>query len=443
MSVEKKLRGQIRGLVENICQMRAAEKRFIPGETKIPYSERVYDKDEVIAAVESCIDFWLTLGDEGRKLEQGLAKYVGCRYCTLVNSGSSANLLAFAAICSPLLDNPLKPGDEVITIAAGFPTTINPILLYGCVPVFVDIDLNTVNIDASQLEAALSPRTRAIMIAHTMGNPFEIDTVLAFCKQHNLYLIEDNCDALGSLYKGKRTGSFGHLATLSFYPPHHITMGEGGAVLTNDPMLQQIVAGLRDWGRDCWCDSGHDNTCGKRFSGKFGTLPTGYDHKYVYSQIGYNLKPLDIQAAIGLVQLGKLSSFVKARRRNWAALSETVEQIPWLHVQKQTPGSEPSWFGLLLTLSENAPVKRGAVVEYLERRKIQTRQLFAGNLLRQPAYQNIKHRTINNLANTNTVMNQTFFLGVYPGLGDAAQHYVAETLLKLNEPTVIQEMSKV
>lgn len=424
MDSEKELYRQVRDLVQRICQIRKEKDRFIPGESKIPYAGRVYDETEIIAAVESSIDFWLTLGEKGNELEKKLTEYIGCSYCTLVNSGSSANLLAFAALCSPLLENRIEPGDEIITVAAGFPTTLNPILQYECVPVFVDVDLDTVNIDVGQLEEALSPRTRAVMIAHTMGNPFDVDAVLEFCEKNDLYLIEDNCDSLGSLYKGQRTGSFGHLATLSFYPPHHMTMGEGGAVLTSDAKLHRIVVGLRDWGRDCWCESGHDDTCGKRFSSQFGSLPFGYDHKYVYSQIGYNLKPLEIQAAIGLAQLEKLPSFVKARCRNWEELSKAAGEISWLKIQQATPGSQPSWFGLLLTLTEDSPLERRLVVEYLEGKKIQTRQLFGGNLLRHPAYQQISHRIAGALHNTDAVMNRSFFIGVYPGITSPMVEYI-------------------
>jgi CDP-6-deoxy-D-xylo-4-hexulose-3-dehydrase len=431
MNKEDELRERIGELVREICRNRLVKTDFIPGETKIPYGGRIYDENEVMAAVSSSIDFWLTLGENGKRLEQNLAAYIGRRYCALVNSGSSANLLAFAALCSPLLENPLKPGDEVITVAAGFPTTVNPIIQYGCVPVFVDVAPDTVNIDVTRLDSALSDRTRAVMVAHTMGNPFDVDAVLAFCKKYDLYLVEDNCDSLGSLYRGEQTGSFGHLATLSFYPPHHITMGEGGAVLTDDPQLSRIVLGLRDWGRDCWCDSGYDNTCGKRFTGQFGSLPLGYDHKYVYSQIGYNLKPLDIQAAIGLVQLEKLPAFIEARRRNWEELSRAAAEVPWLKVQQPTPGSEPNWFGLLLTLTEDAPLERRRVVEYLEEKKIQTRQLFGGNLLRHPAYRGIDHRIVGELTNTDTVMNNTFFIGVYPGIDDQRREYMAKVLLEL------------
>ena len=429
MSVtELQLREEIADRVRALCRLRSASQPFTPGRSLVPYAGRVFDEREVGAAVDACLDFWLTLGPRGKQFERALAERIGRRHCAMVNSGSSANYLAFAALCSPLLDNPIKPGDEVITVAAAFPTTVNPILQHNCVPVFVDVDADTINIDVSQLEAARSNRTRAVMIAHTMGNPFEVGAVLEFCSRYGFHLIEDNCDALGSLYEGKPTGSFGHLATQSFYPPHHITTGEGGAVLTDDPQLHRIAVSLRDWGRDCWCDSGHDNTCGRRFSGRHGRLPVGYDHKYVYSQLGYNLKPLDIQAAIGLAQLEKLPEFVAARRANHKALARAVERIGWLAVQQATPQSEPSWFGLVLTLADDAPVQRRDVLEYLEARQIQTRLLFGGNLLRQPAYRNIPHRLVGELHNTDAVMNRTFFVGVYPGIDAPRRRYMVDVL---------------
>ncbi len=425
---EKELRAQIQELTREIGVLRRRTGRFVPGESPVPYAGRVFDEREIVAAIDAMLDMWLTLGEYGAEFEKRLAEFIGTRFCTLVNSGSSANLLAMAALTSHLLDNPLHQGDEVITVAAGFPTTVNPIVQYGCIPVFVDVDLRTVNVEVSALERALSPKTRAVMIAHTMGNPFEIDEVLDFCRSNDLYLIEDNCDALGSEYRGRPTGSFGHLATCSFYPPHHITMGEGGAILTDDPLLRRIVLSLRDWGRDCWCDSGHDNTCGRRFSGQHGSLPYGYDHKYVYSHLGYNLKPLDPQAAIGIVQLEKLPAFVRARRENREVLAAAAYKVPWLLVQEATPGSVPSWFGLLLTLTEDAPVDRRGVVQYLEQNRIQTRQLFGGNLLCQPAYQNIRHRTVGSLENSNIIMERTFFVGVYPGLDAESRSYLAAKL---------------
>jgi CDP-6-deoxy-D-xylo-4-hexulose-3-dehydrase len=428
---EKELRAQIRELVRQVGVHRRETACFVPGESFVPYAGRVFDETETVAAVDAMLDMWLTLGEHGEEFERRLADYVGRRFCALVNSGSSANLLALTALCSPLLEAPLKPGDEVITVAAGFPTTVNPIIQCGCTPVFVDVDLDTANVDASMLEAALRPRSKAVMLAHTMGNPFDVDAVDSFCRSHGLYLVEDNCDALGSEYKGKMTGSFGHLATQSFYPPHHITMGEGGAVLTDDPVLRRAVVSLRDWGRDCWCDSGRDNSCGGRFSGQYGSLPFGYDHKYVYSHIGYNLKPLDPQAAIGVVQLGKLPGFVEARRRNWAILAAAAGEVPWLQAQQPTPGSNPSWFGLLLTLRPDAPVDRRRVVRRLEQNKIQTRQLFGGNLLRQPAYRGIERRVAGTLKNSDAIMERSFFVGVYPGLAAAALSYLAEQLMGL------------
>ena len=422
---------KLREYIRELYGVQHVEKPFRPGETHIPYSGRVFDENEIIAAVESCLEFWLTLGNNGKKFEEKLADYLNRRYAIMVNSGSSANLLAFAALCSPLRENPIVPGDEVITVAAGFPTTLNPILQYGCDPVFVDVDLATVNIDVNRLDAAMGPRTRAVMIAHTLGNPFDIENVVQFCKKHDLFLIEDNCDALGSMYNNSPTGSFGDISTLSFYPPHHITTGEGGAVLTDDHHLYKIVLGLRDWGRDCWCTPGNDNTCRSRFTRQYGRLPYGYDHKYVYSQIGYNLKPLDIQAAIGLVQLEKLPFFVKDRIHNWERLNRVASKIDWLKVQKATMGSRPSWFGLLLTLSEDAPVDRQYVINYLEERKIQTRQLFGGNLLRQPAYLTIKHRLVGDLSNTDIIMNRSFFIGVYPGLDDLRLEYMENVLSDL------------
>ena len=426
-----KKQAKLREYIRELYGVQHVEKPFRPGETHIPYSGRVFDENEIIAAVESCLEFWLTLGNNGKKFEEKLADYLNRRYAIMVNSGSSANLLAFAALCSPLRENPIVPGDEVITVAAGFPTTLNPILQYGCHPVFVDIDLATVNIDVNRLDAAMGPRTRAVMIAHTLGNPFDIENVVQFCKKHDLFLIEDNCDALGSMYNNSPTGSFGDISTLSFYPPHHITTGEGGAVLTDDPHLYKIVLGLRDWGRDCWCTPGNDNTCRSRFTKQYGRLPYGYDHKYVYSQIGYNLKPLDIQAAIGLVQLEKLPFFVKDRIHNWERLNRVASKIDWLKVQKATMGSRPSWFGLLLTLSEDAPFDRQYVINYLEERKIQTRQLFGGNLLRQPAYLTIKHRLVGDLSNTDIIMNRSFFIGVYPGLDDLRLEYMENVLSDL------------
>jgi CDP-6-deoxy-D-xylo-4-hexulose-3-dehydrase len=344
----------------------------------------------------------------------------------VVNSGSSANLVAFASLTSPMLDRPLVPGDEVITVAAGFPTTVAPIVQHGCGPVFVDVDLETANILAERLEDARGPRTRAVMLAHTLGNPFDLDAVTDFVKRHDLYLVEDNCDALGTIYRGRRTGTFGHLATQSFYPPHHLTMGEGGAVLTNSGRLKRIAESFRDWGRDCWCPSGQDNTCGKRFAWELGDLPAGYDHKYIYSHLGYNLKPLDVQAAIGRQQLRKLDAFVAARRANHSFLLEALRPFEeMLLLPRPTPGGEPSWFGFLVTVRDGAPFRKAELVQYLEARQVQTRQLFGGNLLRQPAFKNVPRRVVGKLTNTDKIMNDSFFVGVYPGLTPAMLNYLA------------------
>ena len=359
---EQQIRHQISQLVAELHAVRQEQKApFEPGKSNIAYAGRVHDEKEIQALVDSSLDFWLTLGKRGKELERQLASYVGTRACVLVNSGSSANLLAFAALTSHKLERPIQPGDEVITTAAGFPTTVNPIVQYGCVPVFVDIDPATLNPDPNQIEAAISDKTRAIMVAHTLGNPVDLDAIDAICKKHDLLFIEDNCDALGSLYRGKRTGSFGTTATQSFYPPHHITLGEGGAVLTADPKLRTIISSFRDWGKDCWCPSGKDDTCGKRFDWELGELPRGYDHKYIFSHIGYNLKPLDIQAAIGLEQLAKLPSFVAARRRNYNTLARALEPLgDQLTFQQATPGSEPSWFAFLDLLSLGELTRSGA-----------------------------------------------------------------------------------
>lgn len=409
---------------------------FIPGQSPISYGGRVFDENELKAAVSSSLDFWLTLGAEGEALEKELSSYLGVRHVRLVNSGSSANLLAFAALTSTKLDNPLRSGDEVITVAAGFPTTVNPIIQYGCVPVFVDVDINTANIDVSQLKDALSPSTRAVMLAHTLGNPFDIDSVSAFCKENNLYLVEDNCDALGSRYNGRFTGTFGDLGTSSFYPPHHITMGEGGAVYTNDNKLKSIVESFRDWGRDCWCASGKDNTCRNRFNQKFGDLPFGYDHKYVYSHIGYNMKPTDIQAAIGREQLKKLSSFIEIRKRNWRFLRDKLTELEdkWLFM-KPTPGSEPSWFGFFMVMKKPDHERLTDICRFLESKRIGHRRLFGGNLLWQPAYKDIKHRTVNKLENTEKIALGGLFLGVYPGLSEemlkAQVNFLKEASIKI------------
>lgn len=406
---------------------------------RINYAGRVFDQDELRELVSASLEFWLTGGHYTQEFEAGLAAWLGVRYCSLVNSGSSANLLAFAALTSPLLgDRKLRPGDEVITVAAGFPTTVAPVIQYGAVPVFVDITIPQYNVDAALLEKALSPRTKAVMIAHTMGNPFDLNKVRQFCDANGLWLIEDNCDALGSEYcfRGEwiKTGTVGHIGTSSFYPPHHMTMGEGGAVYTNDPLLHRIVNSLRDWGRDCWCPPGKDGTCGCRFDGQFGELPRGYDHKYVYSHLGYNLKATDLQAAVGCAQLKKLDRFVQVRRKNWALLRELLDGLSEvLILPEEGPDSRASWFGFLITVKENAGFSRDDLTRYLESKNIQTRNLFAGNLLRHPCFDELRksgkgYRVAGTLKNTETVMERTSWIGVYPGMTEEMLHCMAEEI---------------
>jgi CDP-4-dehydro-6-deoxyglucose reductase, E1 len=431
MSDEKELEAKILELVAELHAVRTKKKQpFLPGASAIPYAGRVHDEREIQAAVKASLDFWLTLGPEGDAFERSLEKWLGVRDAVLVNSGSSANLVAFMALTSDDLDRPIQRGDEVITVAAGFPTTVNPIIQANCVPVFVDIDINTVNIDVSQLDAARSERTRAVMIAHTLGNPFDIDAVKAFCKKHQLYLVEDNCDALGSLYKGKKTGTFGDLATSSFYPPHHITMGEGGAVYMQQARYRKIVESFRDWGRDCWCASGKDNTCGKRFAWEWDHLPRGYDHKYVYKHLGYNLKPTEMQAAIGHVQLQKLDSFVAARRKNWQLLREWLTPIEdEVAFMEPTPGSEPSWFGFVLRLRNPDHDRLAAICRGLDEKRVGNRRVMGGNLLLHPAYQRVKHRTVGDLPRTNDLVKSAMFVGVYPGLTEEMLRAQADAIL--------------
>ena len=419
------LQAEILEKVREYTRLRHGKKDFVPGKDKVPYAGRVFDEDEVAAGVRSVLDFWLTLGPEGDGFERELAQYVGVRHALAVNSGSSANLVAYTTLTSPELDRPLKPGDEVLTVAAGFPTTVTPIIQNRCVPVFVDVSLDTGNVRVDRLADAVGPKTRAIMIAHTLGNPYDLDAVTDLARRHDLYLVEDNCDALGSTYRGRKTGTFGDLATQSFYPPHHLTMGEGGAVLTSSGRLKKVAESFRDWGRDCWCPSGKDNTCNKRFGWQKGTLPCGYDHKYVYSHLGYNLKPIDVQAAIGREQLKKIDGFVAARKANHARLVNFLKRYEeYLILPQATPHADPSWFGLLLTVREGAPLSRKELVDYLERHHIQTRQLFAGNLLRQPAFKDVEYRVVGDLTNTDRIMNDAFFIGVYPGLTAAMLDYV-------------------
>lgn len=410
---------------------------FIAGESFVTYAGRVFDENELINLVDASLEFWLTEGRFTKEFERKFADKLGIKFSLLVNSGSSANLLAFATLTSPLLgERQIKRGDEVITVAAGFPTTVTPIINYGAVSVFVDvtIDDGTYNIDCSQLEQALSPKTKAVMVAHTLGNPFDLEIVQKFCKQHNLWLVEDNCDALGSKYDDKFTGTFGDLGTSSFYPPHHITIGEGGAVYTNNPQLYKIARSFRDWGRDCYCPSGKDNTCGKRFSQQFGTLPFGYDHKYVYSHFGYNLKATDLQAAIGCEQMKKLDQFSAARRSNWRKLYNDLQELnKYFIFPKATKNSDPSWFGFLLTVKENAEFTRNEIVQYLEKHKIQTRMLFAGNLLRHPCFDQMRknnegYRVIGDLKNTDRITNDTFWVGVYPGMEEGHLNYIKNVI---------------
>jgi CDP-4-dehydro-6-deoxyglucose reductase, E1 len=414
-------------------------KEFRPGD-RISYAGRVFDDQEVAALIDASLDFWLTTGRYADRFEREFASFLGVQHCSLANSGSSANLLAFMALTSSKLgDRRIRKGDEVITVAAGFPTTVAPIVQYGAVPVFVDVTLPTYNIDCRQLEAALSTRTKAVMVAHTLGNPFDLAAVTSFCDRHSLWLIEDNCDALGSRYKLEGqwhfTGTIGHLGTSSFYPPHHMTMGEGGAVYTNDTTLKRIVESFRDWGRDCWCPSGRDNTCGERFGRQFGELPYGYDHKYVYSHFGYNLKVTDMQAAIGCAQLGKIPSFIELRKAHWQFLRNNLADLEDQFILPEpTPSSDPSWFGFLLTVREKAGFNRDQIVQFLENRGIQTRMLFAGNLIKHPCFDEMRHcgngyRSVDGLATTDRVMENTFWIGVYPGLTEKMLNYMVDSIV--------------
>jgi CDP-6-deoxy-D-xylo-4-hexulose-3-dehydrase len=424
------LRARILALVAEYHAAAFPERPFVPGETPVPVSGRVFGATEIQTLVESGLDFWLTAGRFAAQFERAFARYMGVRHAILVNSGSSANLVALSCLTSPALgDARLKPGDEVITVAAGFPTTVNPIIQNNLVPVFIDVLLPTYGVDVSQLEAARSDRTRAVMIAHTLGNPFDLDAVTAFCRKHRLYLIEDCCDAVGATYRGRGVGTFGDLATVSFYPAHHVTMGEGGAVLTKAPALKRLAESFRDWGRDCWCDPGKDNTCGKRFDWCLGSLPQGYDHKYTYSHVGYNLKLTDMQAAVGVAQLERLPGFVEARRRNFAFLYDALSELEdVLVLPEATPGAQPSWFGFPILVREDAPFTRNELTRHLESRRIGTRLLFGGNLTRQPAYAGVNHRTVGDLANSDAVMHRAFWVGVYPGLTEEMLAYLADEI---------------
>jgi CDP-6-deoxy-D-xylo-4-hexulose-3-dehydrase len=424
------LRAQILELVAEYHDEAFPERHFVPGETPVPVSGKVFGASELQHLVDAGLDFWLTTGRFAARFERAFARACGVRHAILVNSGSSANLVALSALTSPSLgDERLRPGDEVITVAAGFPTTVNPIFQNGLVPVFVDVELGTYGPVIAQLEAALSERTRAVMIAHTLGNPYDLEAVTAFVRKHRLKLVEDCCDAVGATFGGRHVGTFGDLATVSFYPAHHITMGEGGAVLTDQPALRTLVESFRDWGRDCWCEPGKDNTCGKRFCWQLGDLPYGYDHKYTYSHVGYNLKATDMQAAVGVAQLERLPGFIAARRHNFAYLRAALDDLAdVLVLPEPQPGSEPSWFGFPLLVRDGAPFTRDALVQFLEGRRIATRLLFGGNLVRQPAYEGLTYRVVGDLANSDRVMRGAFWVGVYPGLTEPMLDWVATSI---------------
>jgi CDP-6-deoxy-D-xylo-4-hexulose-3-dehydrase len=431
-SEAKRLREQILALVSQYWAAAFPEEEFVPGTSSVPVAGRVFDAAELEHLVDASLDFWLTTGRFAEQFEKEFAGFFGRRYSLLVNSGSSANLVAVAALTSAKLkDRQLHPGDEVITVAAGFPTTVNPLIQSGLTPVFVDIEVPTYNIDVTQLEAARSERTRAIMLAHTLGNPFDLAAVKQFADRHGLWLVEDCCDAVGSTYDGQLVGTFGALATTSFYPAHHITMGEGGCVMGDQPLLKTLVESFRDWGRDCWCDPGKSNTCGKRFEWCLGGLPQGYDHKYIYSHIGYNLKATDLQAAVGVAQLKKLPTFIAARKRNFRALYAGLKDLQEFFILPEaTRNSDPSWFGFPLLVRPDAPFTRGDVLGFLEECKIASRALFGGNLVRQPAYEGVRHRVVGELRNSDLAMNQLFWIGVYPGIGPDRLDYVLEMFHK-------------
>ena len=437
MDAQQDIRQKISALVDEYAKLKYAPQTFKPGETIIPPSGKVLDAAELKSMVEASLDAWLTTGRFNDAFEKKLRDFLGVKFLMTTNSGSSANLLAFSALTSPKLkERAIKPGDEVIGVAAGFPTTVNPILQYGAVPVFVDIDSATHNIDVSKIEEAISSKTKAIMLAHSLGNPFNLKVILEICKKYHLWLIEDNCDSLGSRYNGQLTGTFGDIGTLSFYPAHHITMGEGGAVFTNNSELKMIIESFRDWGRDCYCQPGKDNTCGKRFCWKLGDLPEGYDHKYTYAHAGYNLKITDMQAACGLAQMAKLEGFIQARKDNFKYLYDRLQSCQdFLDLPEATLNSDPSWFGFLMTIKPEVNIRRVDLLSYLDQDKIGTRLLFAGNLTRQPYMQGRSFRVSGDLKNTDIVMNHSFWVGVYPGLNNKMLDFIAtkiETFLGIN-----------
>ncbi|CAB5042861.1 MAG: lipopolysaccharide biosynthesis protein RfbH [Actinobacteria bacterium] len=431
--LEKK-KSEILNSVREFAQLQLQSAEFVPGKTPVPVSGKVLDPDDFASLVDSSLDGWLTSGRFTEAFQRALAKYVGARSALFVNSGSSANLIALSALTSPRLHKrALKPGDEVLTVAMGFPTTVNPIIQNGLKPVVVDVELGTYDAISDRLREAVGPKTRAIMMAHTLGNPFDLDTVQELCKEHGLWLIEDSCDALGSTYRGQRTGSFGDTATASFYPAHHITTGEGGAVFVKSPLVRKQVESFRDWGRDCYCETGHDNTCKKRFEWQLGELPEGYDHKYIYTHIGYNLKATDMQAALGLSQLKKLDSFTEQRRNNFQYLTSLLTGVEGLLLPRATPNSDPSWFGFPITLDPGLDVNREDLLRFLDSRLIGTRLMFAGNIMRQPAYKNVEFRVVGDLTNTDIVMKRTFWVGVYPGLTKPMLEYIAHSIREFIE----------
>jgi len=426
----KVLRQEIIAKTIEYYQIKFAEKEFIPGKSRVNYAGRVFNEKEIVNAVDASLDFWLTEGRFSEQFAEKIAEFLGVEHVLLTNSGSSANLLAFSALTSEKLgDRRLKAGDEVISVAAGFPATVTPIIQYGLIPVFVDVGIPTYNINIEMMRKAITPKTRCIFIAHTLGNPFNLDAVMELANEHNLWVIEDNCDAFGSEYKGKKTGTVGHLSTISFYPAHHITTGEGGAICTNDPQLAQLVRAFRDWGRDCYCAGGENNTCGKRFSQQFGDLPFGFDHKYVYSEIGYNLKMTDIQAAIGAAQIDKLLEFCEKRKENFKEWTRIFSKYPeYFTLPKATEGADPAWFAFIVTMKENAPFKRDELTQHLNANLIETRNLFAGNLTKQPGFMKRNWRIADHLKNTDYIMNNTFFLGTYPGLKKEMFDYVENVI---------------